>query len=404
MRARRSSDGRGGFVAGRGSRIHWAPVIVEGAPPELSIIVCTLRREAFLRALLDALTTQTGALPRYEIVVVDNDPAGSARPWVAAFTGGSASALGYEHEARPGVSHARNRGVACARGEALLFLDDDQRVADEFVAALWSAWSRRPLPLCGLRLALEEHFEAGVRASQGAARHLGRARVPDYAPVDRASFGTGGLIVERHVLASEATPFRPELGLSGGEDTDLFLRLSERGYAFGHLTSVSVGERVTTQRVGVSYLVRRQIRSGGLDAALDRDAARRTRTRDAGRAPDPAESRRLRDLRRDLAALRDGFTLPAPRGLAALGDAIATTPALDDAIGALLASRFLVARIVKRSARIAGALARGGPALELQLQDLAYGVARLHGRVRARWSELTSASATRPDLHTTRWS
>src|SRR3546814_10239624 len=81
-----------------------------------SVVVPTFRRTASLRRTLGSCLRQCGIDPAaFEIVVVDNCPGGSARETVAAAAAGTPVAIRYVHEPRPGVSHARNAGVAAAR-------------------------------------------------------------------------------------------------------------------------------------------------------------------------------------------------------------------------------------------------------------------------------------------------
>lgn len=295
-----------------------ASLATTGVRPELSILICTCRRPEFLRALLAGLGAQTGG-PPHEIVVVDNDPGASARTSVGEHH--------YVHEPRPGVSFARNRAVAEARAAVVLFLDDDQLVSDGFLAALWSGWQARPAHQRGLRLGLAARLEAGVTPDARHQRSLSRFAAPDYVPVERGAFGTGGFIVEREVLGDE--PFATDLTV--GEDTDFFLRACERGYHFGHLSSVTVEERVTAPRAGLRYALARQRLAGRLDEALDR------RARARGVTPSP------RTLREQLAPIA-------------------------------AAARALV--------RLPAALARGEPAVALHLQSLAYIAGRLEAKLR----------------------
>ncbi len=93
-----------------------------GAPPA-SVIVCTRYRPERLAACLDALEAQD--YPDYEVVVVDNAPAGDATARLVGARGGRA-AVRYVMEPRPGLSWARNAGLAAARGKIVAFLDDDE--------------------------------------------------------------------------------------------------------------------------------------------------------------------------------------------------------------------------------------------------------------------------------------
>jgi GT2 family glycosyltransferase len=95
-------------------------------PPGLSVIVPTVGRPRPLARCLAALAAQDVEAP-FEIIVVDDAPAGSRRPVVAphpvrVIDGGGR-----------GAAAARNAGARAARGDVLLFLDDDLVPAPDLV-------------------------------------------------------------------------------------------------------------------------------------------------------------------------------------------------------------------------------------------------------------------------------
>jgi len=241
--------------------------------PRLTIAICTYRRPVFLGELLTCLLAPTRL--DHEVLVIDNDPEASARATFADHTNATAvahitsaaSRWRYLVEPEPGVSSARNRAVAEATSDTLLFLDDDQVVGQGFVDALWRAWLGRPNGVDGLRLDVRSRFEADVPVEARA--FFPSMYTRDYDTIDRALFGTGGLIVSRALLASESPTFLPQLSLVGGEDTELFIRLHRRGAMFAHLASVHLEERITRERANLGWLLRRQFRAGILDTAIN---------------------------------------------------------------------------------------------------------------------------------------
>ena len=81
---------------------------------EVSVLIPTFRRPELLRAAIESVLAQQQLTVDMEIVVIDNDPAGSARGVVADITSAGAMELRYVCEPRPGISHARNTGVAAS--------------------------------------------------------------------------------------------------------------------------------------------------------------------------------------------------------------------------------------------------------------------------------------------------
>ena len=84
----------------------------------VTVAVPTARRPQALARLLDALPAALDGVADVDVLVVDNDVSGSARPVVA----GRAR---YLLETQPGSAHARNRALAEVTTERLAFLDDD---------------------------------------------------------------------------------------------------------------------------------------------------------------------------------------------------------------------------------------------------------------------------------------
>jgi cellulose synthase/poly-beta-1,6-N-acetylglucosamine synthase-like glycosyltransferase len=91
-------------------------------------VVCTYERLPELLDCLRSLDRQTLAKSRYEIIIVDNSAAGTARKAVSILQGDGHN-LAYVHEPNPGLTAARNRGLSQAQGQYIAYIDDDA-VAD----------------------------------------------------------------------------------------------------------------------------------------------------------------------------------------------------------------------------------------------------------------------------------
>lgn len=81
---------------------------------------------------LASVAAQTWPLERLEAIVVDNGSTDGTAAAARAFAARDPRlAVQVLAEPAPGVSRAKNRGVAAARGEWLLFLDADSRMAPD---------------------------------------------------------------------------------------------------------------------------------------------------------------------------------------------------------------------------------------------------------------------------------
>jgi glycosyltransferase involved in cell wall biosynthesis len=83
-----------------------------------SVIVCTRNRPVSLRSCLEGLARLDH--PPDEVIVVDNTPGDDETKTVAEDFGAR-----YLIEAKPGLSRARNCGMAASRSEVVVYLDDD---------------------------------------------------------------------------------------------------------------------------------------------------------------------------------------------------------------------------------------------------------------------------------------
>jgi succinoglycan biosynthesis protein ExoM len=73
------------------------------------------------------------------VIIVDNDRNESARATVEEYARTSRFQVIYEVEPEQGISQARNRVIARARGEYLAFVDDDEEVAPDWLGRLVAA-------------------------------------------------------------------------------------------------------------------------------------------------------------------------------------------------------------------------------------------------------------------------
>jgi glycosyltransferase involved in cell wall biosynthesis len=90
----------------------------------LSVIIPTRNRAACLERVLDSLGNQTYAREKYEIIVVDNGStdktASACQPYKQNFRH-----FTYTFEEKPGLHNARHKGLFSAKGDVLVFIDDD---------------------------------------------------------------------------------------------------------------------------------------------------------------------------------------------------------------------------------------------------------------------------------------
>lgn len=230
----------------------------------LMIGVATYRRPALLAKLLDSLRTATGS-EEVRVVVVDNDPRGSARQVVER----SGLRATYVLEPRPGIAAARNRSLSMLSegDEAIIFVDDDEHVSPGWLAELRQAQTRYDADIVTGPV---------ISTVQGASGPRVRAKLtfmqrPTFAtgPVDVVP-ATNNTLVATRVLREAAWPqFDEAFSVTGGEDTAFFVSLiAGTGATVVWAADALVHEDVPSDRLTWRWILRRGVRGGNVLARI----------------------------------------------------------------------------------------------------------------------------------------
>jgi GT2 family glycosyltransferase len=108
--------------------------------PSISVVVCTRDRPAQLEKCLARLAQL--AYPRFEVVIVDNAPTSDAVQIIVESYAGATTKFRYCREARPGLSWARNAGIAATTSEIIAFADDDDEPDARWLAGIADGFAR----------------------------------------------------------------------------------------------------------------------------------------------------------------------------------------------------------------------------------------------------------------------
>lgn len=107
----------------------------ESPAPKVTVAIPTYNRAAFLRQTLAGIAAQRFPREAFEVLVIDNNSTDDTRAVVAEFAGES-PAPRHILEKKQGLDFARNRAVAEARGEIIVFGDDDILVETDWLAQM----------------------------------------------------------------------------------------------------------------------------------------------------------------------------------------------------------------------------------------------------------------------------
>jgi glycosyltransferase involved in cell wall biosynthesis len=248
------------------------------APSRISVVVCTRDRAALLPLAVRSLFTQSLPFPAFELIVVNNASTDRTPAVLSGLRaeGPAALPLHVVDEPRPGLSHARNTGLARARGALVAFLDDDAVADPGWLAALTSAFARseriaavggpiRPIwprqPPSWLTDPLRSYY--------GILDHGREAR-----PIDtEREWLVGANIAFRRSALLEVGGFARALGrqaatLLSNEEIDVVHKLVRRGHHAWYAPDATVAHHVHPGQLSRRWLLRRAFWQGISDSIM----------------------------------------------------------------------------------------------------------------------------------------
>ena len=228
---------------------------------DVAVIVPTMRRPDSLARALRSLFTQTGVSDRLAgIVVVDNDPAGTAAGTVSRLISDSPCPLIYRHEPRPGVATARNAGLSMTTAPLIAFLDDDEAAAPDWLSALLAGLEQTGADVVFGPISGRVPDGTGW-ATPWLEKFFGREGPAATGLIDHA-YGCGNSLMIRATALPGAAPFDTSSDQSGGEDDALFAALKARGGRFGWAADAWVEEFAPPHRATLRYALSRAFAYG----------------------------------------------------------------------------------------------------------------------------------------------
>lgn len=241
---------------------------------KVTICVITCQRLDGLRGLLEALNRLSFSrlpFPEISVVVVDNDSASSASVLRGTMVLGRQ--IDYFLEERKGIPFARNRclKVATASADFLAFIDDDEVPDERWLEEL---------------LVVQKSYDAPVVAGPVISRFQ---TPPPQWIIDAKCFdlprfktgtrqirypGTGNVLIRCAVLRETGICFEEQMALTGGSDTNFFMKLLEAGFDAVWADEATIWEWVPESRANLEWILKRSYRLGASIVLSERFGAK----------------------------------------------------------------------------------------------------------------------------------
>ncbi|MBQ5703661.1 MAG: glycosyltransferase family 2 protein [Alistipes sp.] len=231
----------------------------------LSIVIATYNRSAMLMQTLQSVVEQTLPREEWECVVVNNNSSDSTATDFEAFAARYPDYnLRMVLEPNQGLSYARNRGIRESEGEYIAIVDDDERIAPEFVASYVALFDQVPDAVAAggpivaeyptgrprWMSAFTERPIANTMYFGDEVREFPRGRVP----------GGGNMALRRSAVRRYGV-FDTSLGyvgetLIGGEESDLFERLQIAEAKYYYVPKAVMYHIIPKEKLTIEYLSR----------------------------------------------------------------------------------------------------------------------------------------------------
>jgi GT2 family glycosyltransferase len=247
------------------------------ATTPLSVVVCTHARPGYLGACLEGLGRQR--VPPHEVIVVDSASPPAAAEEIEALAEAAGSTL--LRADRPGLSHARNLGLAAATTPWVAYLDDDAVAEPDWTARMADAIALLPPAAAAIGGRILPEWEAPLpdwwpQALRGVLTIVewdGQGEEGRGLPDGVAVYGANMAFRAEALRAIGGFP--EELGrvegrLLSGEEVEVLERLRARAGRVFYDGRITVRHSIQEERLRPSWLLSRLHWQGATDALRDR--------------------------------------------------------------------------------------------------------------------------------------
>ena len=248
-----------------------------------TVALCTHNHSDRLQRTLAELPRIRPPDESWEFVVIDNGSRDATPQLLAAHAWPVGWDVRVVREEKLGLSNARNRAIAEARGEYIIFLDDDETADPDWLCAYERLIRATGADAVGgrIRVLFEEDFRPSWLSDEllGFLGELNRADA--ISPLtDHGTSFYGGNFGFRRTLAERLGGFDTMLGRNGsdntgGEEVDFYRRLLAAGCKVWWTPEAVIHHRIQAEKLNRGYFRDLHYRQGRMEAIKGRGAGSR---------------------------------------------------------------------------------------------------------------------------------
>lgn len=251
---------------------------------EISVIIPTRNRRGLLVCTLQSLCRQFVSSNKYEIIVLDNGSTDDTSTEITLIAEQSENTIRYFFDPTPGLLTGRHRGALEAKGDILVFVDDDIEAAPGWLQAIVDTFADPSVQLVGgrnlPRYEVEpprwiEAFKWTPPYGGWALGYLSLLDLGDRMLDIDANYIWGLNFAIRRQALFDLGGFHPDCipdhlqHFQGDGETGLTMKANERGYRAVYQPRAVVYHRIPAGRLTPEYFERRAFYQGVCDSYAD---------------------------------------------------------------------------------------------------------------------------------------
>lgn len=231
----------------------------------LSVIICTYNREKYLFNVLKSIADNDFPVEKYEIILINNNCTDNTEIEYHRFQTSFPNVnLRYFIEKKQGLSYARNLGISEAKGEILIYVDDDATVNKVFLSSYASFFEHNKnayaaggpvFPIYETKKpAWISHFTKNLITGY---LYFGKKIIE----FKNGKYPAGGNAAYRKEIFDSVGLYNVNLGRSGGnllggEEKDIFDKMRDHNLRFFYLPTPVLYHMIPETKLSKDYFYR----------------------------------------------------------------------------------------------------------------------------------------------------